>query len=77
MTGERIYFDGMSQAVEVVGAPCVGMLYFKVYWLEADEYGDLQEHLRYTTNYMTPEKARDLGNLFREVADGIDPRGAK
>ena len=77
MTEGRIYFDDKSQAVDVVGAPCVGMLYFNVYWLEVDEYGDLQEHLRYSTNYMTPEEARDLGNLFRKVADEVDPEGAK
>ena len=44
---------------------------------EADEHVNLQEHLRYSTNYMTPEETRDLGDLFREVADEVDPRGAK
>lgn len=76
MIKERIYFDGKSQAVDVVGIPKLGVLYFNIYWLEIDNYGSLQEHLRYSTNYMTQEEARDLSNLFRKIADKVGPKEA-
>ena len=67
----RIEFDGKSQAIDVIGTTEVGLIYLKIYWRDIDKYGNAQEHLRYSTNYMTKKEARDLSDILRRVADDM------
>lgn len=65
----QIEFDGKSQAIDVIGNSEVGRLYLKIYWRDTDQYGNPQEHLRYTTNYLTKQEAIELSDLLRRIAD--------
>ena len=65
----QIEFDGKSQAIDVLGTSEVGMLYLKIYWRDIDRYGNAQEHLRYTTNYMTKKEALEFSDMLRRVAN--------
>ena len=70
----RVEFDG-KQAIDVIGTAEVGMLHLKIYWRNIDEHNNDQEHLRYTTNYMTPKEARDFSDLLRKIADEVELDG--
>ena len=72
MIKRRIKFDNGSRAIDVVGVAGVGMLYLNVYWIETDEYGERNERLRCTTNYMTPTEARIFSDLLMGVADEVE-----